>query len=118
MFAFLGILLRSGKYALLNGVSAATKHFSRQFKGLRESTVHSIRSAYKVELERKRKQLATDDSSDDEVCSLPERKRGRKVILGEDLDSKVQKYLCKVRDGGGVVSARIAIAAARACGSV
>ena len=35
------------------------------------------------------------------------------MILGEDLDSKVQKYLRKVRDGGGVVSARIAIAAAR-----
>ena len=50
--------------------SAATKHFSR-FKGLCESTVHSIRSAYKVELEYKRKRPAADDSSDDKVRSLP-----------------------------------------------
>ena len=33
--------------------------------------------------------------------------------MGEDLDSKVQKHLCKVRDGGGLVSAQIAFAAAR-----
>ena len=31
--------------------------------------------------------------------------------LGEHLDSKVQLYLEKVREGGGAVSARIAMAA-------
>ena len=44
---------------------------------------------------------------------LPPKKRGRPVLLGEDLDGKVQLYLQKVREGGGVVSARIAMAAAR-----
>ena len=44
---------------------------------------------------------------------LPAKKRGRPVLLGEDLDGKVQLYLKKVREGGGVVSARIAMAAAR-----
>ena len=41
------------------------------------------------------------------------KKRVRPVLLGEDLDRKVQMYLKKVREGGGVCSARIAIATAK-----
>ena len=44
---------------------------------------------------------------------LPCRKRGRPYLLGEELDTIVQLYLKKVREGGGVVSSRIAMAAAR-----
>ena len=44
---------------------------------------------------------------------LPCKKRGRPTLLGHDLDTQVQLYLKKVRESGGVVSARIAIAAAR-----
>lgn len=36
-----------------------------------------------------------------------------KVLLGENPDFKVQLFLKKVRDGGGGVSSRIAMAAAR-----
>lgn len=54
---------------------------------------------------------AKADSSD--LTVLPAKKRGRRVLLGDDLDMKVQMYLKKVREGGGVVSSRIAIAAAR-----
>ena len=50
---------------------------------------------------------------DADVAVLPPKKRGRPVLLGEDLDRKVQHYLKKVREGGGVVSARITMAAAR-----
>ncbi len=48
-----------------------------------------------------------------EVSALPEQKRGRHLLLGKQLDAKVQAYLRKLREGGGVVSARIAMAAAR-----
>ena len=50
---------------------------------------------------------------EDDVVSLPVKKRGRSLLLGEDLDAKVQLYLKNVRKGGGVVSSRIAMAAAR-----
>ena len=50
---------------------------------------------------------------DGDVTLLPMKKRGRPVLLGEVLDRKVQKYLVRVRDGGGVILARIAMAAAR-----
>ena len=52
-----------------------------------------------------------EDEAD--ITTLPVSKRGRTVLLGNELDEKVQAYLRRVRDGGGVVSARIAIAAAR-----
>ena len=45
------------------------------------------------------------------VDSLPLKKRGRTLLLSDDLDAKVQAYLKNVRKGGGVVSARIAMAA-------
>lgn len=41
---------------------------------------------------------------------LPLKKRGRPYLLGEDL---LQLYVKKVREGGGVVTTRILIAAAR-----
>ena len=41
---------------------------------------------------------------------LPEKKRGRSVLLGADVDARVQGYLKHVREGGDVVSGRIAIA--------
>ena len=47
-----------------------------------------------------------------DLSELPTKKWGRQVLLGNDLDQKVQLYLKKVREGG-VVSAWIAMAAAR-----
>ncbi len=48
------------------------------------------------------------------MVSLPVKKRGRSLLLGEDLDMKVQLYLNNVRcqGNGGVVSSRIVMAAA------
>lgn len=61
-----------------------------------------------MEVNRKRRR-----HEDEDVTSLPTKKRGRSLLLGGDLDAKVQLYLKNVRAGGGVVSARIAMAAAR-----
>ena len=72
-----------------------------------ETTAHSIKKAYLKGVEKRR----AEDEGD--VTVLPVNKRGRPVLLGEELDQKVQAYLRRVRDGGGVVSSRIAIAAAR-----
>ena len=54
-----------------------------------------------------------EESSDDELQELPTRKSGRSVLLGEDTERQLQLYLKKIRDQGGVVTASIAIAAAR-----
>ena len=47
------------------------------------------------------------------VTSLPVQKRGRPYLLGDKLDKLLQMYIRKIRDGGGSVSTRIVVAAAR-----
>lgn len=68
-----------------------------------ESTVKSIKTCYKDEL---RKQAGTGSSV---VKSLPEKKRGRTLLLGDELDKKLQLYLKRIREDGGPVTAGIAI---------
>lgn len=98
-----------GKYSCVHGASAAARHFSKRWGcNVSDSTVKSIKMAY---LEEVRKRPRSDDG--EEVTALPAKKRGRKLFLGEDLDRKVQVYLRKVREGGGAVSSRIVMAAAR-----
>ena len=45
--------------------------------------------------------------------TLPAKKRGRPLMLGEDIDKQLQLYLQKVRDQGGVITASVVVAAAR-----
>ena len=98
-----------GKYACENGVVAASRHFSKQLESsLNESTVRGIKAGYLKELARKRR--AEEDPT---IEVLPTAKRGRPLLLGSDIDKMVQKYLRKLREGGGAVSARIAISALR-----
>ena len=47
------------------------------------------------------------------MAALHPKKQGSKLLLGENLDTKVQIYLRKVQEGGGAVSSRIVLAAAR-----
>ena len=54
-----------------------------------------------------------NEGEDTGEFSLPVKKRGRQLLLGYQLDFKVQLYLKKVREGGGAISARTAMAAAR-----
>ena len=69
------------------------------------TTVHSIKRSYLESIKENRGEVIT---------SLPVKKRGRPLLLGESLDRMVQKYLKKVREGGGVVTARVVVAAVRA----
>ena len=85
-----------GWYARLHGSSAATTYFSRKFGNkVSVNTVHSIKKGYEEEAKTK---LEAD--SDDEVKVIPFKKRGRPLLLGEELDTKVQLYLKKVRRRG------------------
>ena len=74
-----------------------------------KSTVDSIHKVYIEEVKRKRQEKVGGDH----VKTLLMKNRGRPVLLGNYLDSKVQLYLKKVREGGGAVSTRIAMAAAK-----
>ena len=48
------------------------------------------------------------------IRSLPVKKRGRPLLLGEELDTEVKRYIRAVREGGGVINTAITMAAATA----
>lgn len=93
------------KYACVNGSRRASSTFSRKLgKKVSISTVDSIKKSYQA----KRKA-----DPDDDISTLPTKKRGRPYLLGDSLDQQVQAYLRKIRDQGGLVTASVAVAAAR-----
>ena len=102
--------LEIGHYASDHGTTAAARYFSRQLqRNVYESTVQYMKRDYISTLRQKR--AASPDEGDHLTALLP-KKRGRLVLLGQELDRRVQAYLKKIREGGGAVSARIAMAAA------
>ena len=101
-----------GKYAAANGLSAASRYFSKKLKHpVSISTVASMKKMYAEEREIRRRKSAGTGTDHQEITAL-QKKRGRPLLLG-DIDSQVQTYLKKVRDSGGVINSRIVMSAAR-----
>ena len=96
------------KYASENGNSVAARHFSKVLgKELNPSTIRGLK-VYLEEMSRKRK--AGEDMT---ITSLLVKRRGRPLLLGEELDQKVQQYLRAIHESGEAVSTAIALGAAR-----
>ena len=91
------------KYAAESGNTAAVRHFKKEFPTLGESTVRLFKKHYESEIKKHGRER--------EITSLPKKKQGRPLTLGE-LDGKVQQYLRSLRRAGAPVNARIVIAAA------
>ena len=84
---------------MIHGVSPATKLFSRKLNiKLSETTVRLIRDGYLEELKQRR--WAGDSEP---LTSFPEKQCGRSLLLGDNLDEKLQLYVNKFREGCGVV---------------
>ena len=98
-----------GKRAAEHGVTAAIRYFSKVFadNSLKESTVRTWKKKYLRELSgRKRAGEAVT------VEALENKKTGRPLMLGQDLDKQVQLYLAPLRESGAVVNTSIVIACA------
>ena len=81
-----------GKHASHHGVAAAARYFSKKLNcHVSKTTVQSTRSSY---TEGVWKQRVKDEG---DIVALPLRKCGRPLLLGQQLDTKVQLYLKKVR---------------------
>ena len=81
---------RIGKRAAEHGVTGAIRYFSKVFPGrsLKESTVRTWKKKYLQEIsERKRAGEAVT------VEALENKKTGRPLMLGQDLDKQVQSCL-------------------------
>ena len=74
---------------------------------LKETTVHGWKVKYLSELGKKKR-----EGGELVVDTLPVAKMGRPLLLGADLDKKVQDYVLSLRDVGGVINTAIVRAAA------
>lgn len=54
-----------------------------------------------------------DTDSEIETEILTPKKRGRKLLLGDELDNKVKRFVTTIRSSGGVVNTAIVKAAGR-----
>ena len=71
-----------GKYASEHGLAKAVRYFKE--KGLKESTVHDWKKAYKFNLREKQK--STEPGEAVVMSNLEGKKRGRPPLLGTRLD--------------------------------
>ena len=97
-----------GKRAAEYGIVAAIRYYSKKYPDLKESSVRTWKNACTSEIKKRRRQGHEDIS----VKKLPERKRGRSFLLGEELEMQVRAYLHALRANGAVVNTAIAIACA------
>jgi len=97
-----------GKYAAENGIKAAVRRYKEQVPNAPENwknTVRDWKNGYVLEL-KKRKAGSTED------VHLPEKKRGRPLMLGSELDRQVQEYVKELRKAHATVNTKIVLSAA------
>ncbi len=92
------------KFALENGVVKAAHKFS-----INESTVRNFKKMY-IE-ERNRKRTAGEDYT--MIDTLPSKKRGKPLIVGERIDAAIQEYVLEVRRHNGSINTAVVCAGAR-----
>ena len=81
-----------GEYAAKNGIAAAICHFKRngEFQNLKESSIHGWKNAYCKKLLSQSSQKCGPV----EISELPQKHRGRPLLLGEELEDEVkERYL-------------------------
>ena len=105
--------LHVAKYAAIHGTAAAIRTFKKEMPEvtLKESTVRTWRDSYQAELKKRTCGQAGLDNTT--IKQLPSKKRGRPMLLGDELDRQVQAYLLRLREAGCVVNSAIVLGAAR-----
>ena len=105
-----------GKYCQENGPAATLRKFKSQFDKLSESTVRSFGKKYTAEVRVKKRKLefSENDTDELEITEMHPKKRGRPLLLGQDLDMKMQEYVKMLRKNGSVINSAIVKSAAKA----
>ena len=106
---------QAAKYAIENGNQAAIHRYSKEFcTEIKESIPSTWKSKYLNEIKEHHKARAYDKSGEIVVSSLPSKKRGRPLLLGDELDKQVQSYVRATHDGKGAVTTTVVLAAGEA----
>lgn len=88
------------------GVTKAIRKLEKQFQGrqLKESTVRAWVKKYKAELLGRCKTKVMDGKP---IDMLEDKKGGRPLLLGKELDDQVKAYILAMRDKGAVINTAI-----------
>ena len=104
-YGFYSEILRAkiAKYANEHGLSAASRHFSKELdRRVPITTVETFRNTY-------RKEIAVCKRDPADVTILPKKRSGRPFLVPSEIDFRVRRHLTALRDAGGVVNRRITI---------
>ena len=103
------------KYAVEHGNQAAIRRYSKEFcTEIKDSTLSTWKSKYCSAIKECQKEGKYAESGEIVVSSLPSKKRGRPLLMGDDLDRQVQSYVRATRDGKGAVTTTVVLAAGEA----
>lgn len=91
------------------GVTNTVRYFSKKFadRPLCEGTIRTWVKQYKRELISRR-----GCNKDANIVKLESKRRGRPLLLGDELDKRVQLYVKALREAGAVINTSITMAAA------
>lgn len=95
------------KYRFENGVVVSLRCFANCFPDLKESSIRMWRNSYNAELSFKWK--VKDDS---DLFELPQKKKGRPLLLGDKLDDQVKHYIEYLRTKGTLVNTAVVLGVA------
>ena len=98
-----------GKYCSQHGPASTVRNYKEMFPNVNESTVRGMKKKYNESLNLKNRKLDFED----DITELHPKKRGRPLLVGAKLDTKVQKCVTVLRDNGAVIKSQIVIAAAK-----
>ena len=97
-----------GKRASEHGIASTIRHLAKKYPNLKESSVRTWKNIYLAELRRRR---TCQESLT--ITELPEKKKGRPLLLGDQLEFEVIRYLKDLRIKGAVVNTAIAVSCAK-----
>ena len=93
-----------GKRAAENGVTATLHYYSKSFPNvaLKETTVRRFKDNYLLHI--------NDFTGPANLQELPYKKRGRPLLIGEELDKQVKQYITYLRKEGAVINLHVVMA--------
>ena len=86
--------IKIAKYANTHGTSSAIRHFKQDFPNLSESTLRPWVAKYRSDVKK---------ASSGECIQISER-RGRPLLLPDELDSKLLAFIVTTRTAGGTIN--------------
>ena len=97
-----------GKKAAEIGTTAAMRYYAKNYPDLelKETSVRRFKNNYQAQLKSSTKEASENFT----VQELVPKKRGRPLLIGEELDEQVREYVRELRKSGVIINAHVVIA--------